>query len=1295
MALTPFHPTVQAWFTEQLGRPTPPQIEGWPKIKSGQHTLIAAPTGSGKTLAAFLCALDDLLCQGDDLPAETQILYVSPLKALSNDVQKNLAAPLAELRQRDPSLPEIRVLVRSGDTPQRERAAMIRKPPHILVTTPESLYILLTSKSGQGILSTVRTVIVDEIHALARDKRGSHLCLSLERLEALARSVQRIGLSATQKPIEDVARFLCGTQGPDKAQRSCAIVDGGHLRHLDLALEVPKGTLTTVCSHETWEEIYERVVALIAEHRTTLVFTNTRKLAERIAAKLSEVLGEDKVTSHHGSLAKDRRLDAEQRLKNGKLRALVATASLELGIDIGDVDLVIQIGVPPTIATFLQRVGRAGHGVNRIPIGRIFPLTIDELICAAGLLRGVAAGDLDRIVQARAPLDILAQHIVAACVQRDWHEDELYELVCQAWPYRDLTREDFEQTVELHSKGRLSLIHRDRVSGRLMATRRARIPAITSGGAIGDTAQYDVILEPDGTRVGRVDEDFAVESSTGDIFQLGNTSWRVLRIEPGKLRVADAKGLPPTIPFWFGETPARSDELTQHTNTVRTAGTEQQQLLDLNIPSAAATQIHEFVTAGAKGLGVVPSQTCMVLERFFDESGGTQIVLHSTFGSRINRALGLALRKRFCRGFGFELQAAANEEAIVLSLGPMHSFPLVEVFDYLHPSSAQKVLTQALLASPLFENRWRWNVTRSLLVPRFQAGKRMPQPIVRMRAQDELAAAFPEVQACPENLDSGDLPVPLDHPLVRQTVEDCLYEAMDLDGMLTVLRGLRDGTIQKVAIDLPEPSVFARSILAAQPYSFLDDAPLQERRTQAVASRRSLSVREQDEIGALDADAVDRVKKEAWPDPRDAEEVHEALLWMGFVSDTEAPDWSAWLNDLEAQGRVIHEGQRWYATEASRDPKEILRGRLEALGPVFDTDPLLIELEGEGTAMRVRIDCREAWCNRRLLARIHRYTIDRLRAEIEPVTASDYLHFLAVWQHAVPGHQESGLAGLAAVIRQLSGLEVPAYAWESEVLPARVEGFQRDWIDQLTLSGEVAWGRVWGRGTAAIRNTPLCLMPRADLAPWLALAKEPEGIDLSGPARTLLEIFEERGAMFPTDLEHEANLLPSYFEQGLTELVARGFATCDSFAALRQLIVRPSRRRSRGMPFGVGRWALLERRETREDQTDFVLDRLLRRYGVIFRRVLLREKLPVPWRDLIRRCRERELRGDLRGGRFVHGFDGEQFALPEAITTLRRVRKDTERTTVEVSAADPLNLRGILTRDERVSILTHRRVEVG
>jgi ATP-dependent Lhr-like helicase len=1287
MPLSTFHVTVQRWFAERFGAPTPPQREGWPAIRAGKNTLIAAPTGSGKTLAAFLPAIDELLSQGAELENRTQVLYISPLKALASDIQKNLQAPLAEIRALAPNLPELRVSVRTGDTSAKARASMTKRPPQILVTTPESVYILLTSEGGREMLRSVRTVIVDEIHALARDKRGSHLALSLERLDALTgHSVQRIGLSATQRPLEEVARFLVGVGRP------CVLVDSGHLRAIDLGIEVPPSPLTAVCSHEVWDEIYERIATLIREHRTTLVFVNTRKMAERVAARLGTRLGQAEVACHHGSLAAPRRHDAEQRLKAGQLKVLVATASLELGIDIGEVDLVVQIGASRSIATLLQRVGRAGHGLDRTPKGRIFPLTLDELVEAAALVRSIRSGVLDRTPQPGRPLDILAQQIVAACVAETWDEEALFQTLRRAWPYRELARCEFDDVVRVHIEGRWALLHRDGVGQRLRATRRARLTAITSGGAIADNADYQVIVDPEGTLVGTLNEDFAIESNGGDIFQLGTASWRILRVSGGVVRVADAQGAPPTIPFWLGEAPARTPELSAQISSVRERSVAQLSSISAEIGDASARQLAEYVALGVSVLGAIPTQKRLILERFFDESGGMQLVLHAPFGGRINRAWGLALRKRFCRGFGFELQAAANEEAIVLSLGAQHSFPLEEVFDYLNPDTAQELLVQALLPAPMFKTRWRWNVSRALLVERMRGGKRTPPPLVRMRADDLLAASFPAAVACGETLPPGDIEVPMGHPLVRQTIFDCLTEALDVEGFLAVLRGLRDGSIERVAVDTPAPSVFAHGILAAAPYAFLDDAPLEERRTQAVLNRRTLDAKSADELGALDPDAIRRVREEAWPDPTSAEEVHEALLWMGYATISEARPWLDWIRELATAGRVVLEGDRYFAFEAARDPKEVLRGRLEALGPIASDDPLLFELESEGFVLRGRFEGRPGWCSRRLLARIHRYTLEGLRKEIEPVTGLEFLRFLASWQHLEAERKLDGPRGVLAVIRKLSAFEVPAAAWEASVLPARIRGYKREWLDELTLSGEVVWGRLWGSSATPIRSTPVCLVPREDLDAWLSLSTGPQSFELGTAAAELHGLLAARGAMFAQGLQQASGLHVDELDEGLGELIARGLVTCDSFSGLRSLLLSVSKRRSAAKM--AGRWSLLRHDGLPEPSAEFVAGQLLQRTGVVFRKTVTREKQPLPWRDLVRVLRTLEARGEVRGGRFVAGFDGEQYALPEAVSLLRAVRRRGATEPVHASAADPLNLRGILTPDERVSPLSRQKVLV-
>jgi ATP-dependent helicase Lhr and Lhr-like helicase len=1402
-ALSAFHPAVAAWFSRSFAAPTAPQLAAWPAIKAGRHVLIAAPTGSGKTLAAFLAAIDELVREGSSaggLAPGTRVVYVSPLKALSNDINKNLEAPIAGIREELAArgLPDvdIRSFVRTGDTPAAERNRASRHPPHILVTTPESLYILLGSGSGRSMLATARTVIVDEIHAMVSTKRGQHLAVSLERLEALtAQPLARIGLSATQKPIEEVARFLTGGAGAAASLASggapaCTIVDTGHVRARDLAIEVPEAPLEAVMSGDVWTQVYDRLADLVKQHRTTLVFVNTRRHAERLARHLSERLGNDKVGAHHGSLAKELRLESEGRLKRGELAVLVATASLELGIDIGEVDLVCQIGSPRAIAALLQRVGRSGHSVGGVPKGRLFPLSRDDLAECAALMDAVRRGELDRLVMPDKPLDVLAQQIVAEVAAAEWDEDRLFEHFTRAHPYRELTRAEFDAVVRMLAEGfstrrgrRGALLHHDPVNHRLRGRRGARLTALTSGGTIPDVADYPVILEPAGTLVGTVNEDFAIESIQGDIFQLGNVSYRILRVEQGRMRVEDAQGQPPTIPFWLGEAPSRSAEVSSAVSRLREeiesrllqGGMEAAQAWltqELGIAPAAASQLVTYLAAARAALGALPTQRTIVFERFFDEAGGMQLVVHSPFGSRINRAWGLSLRKRFCRSFNFELQAAATEDAIVLSLTTAHSFELADVARYLHSASVRHLLVQALCAAPMFPVRWRWSAGIALALPRMRGGRRLPAPLARMNAEDLLASVFPDQVACAENL-SGELEIP-DHPLVNQAIHDCLHEAMDIEGFEQLLKRLESGEIQVVARDLTEPSPLALEVLTARPYAFLDDAPLEERRTQAVMSRRWLDPESAADIGRLDPEAIRRVRQEAWPEAGTADEMHDALQLLTFVTQEEAQrqlPWPDLLASLVKERRVTQlttgSCRLWVAAErlpmftalfpqAQATPSlqvpaayaktwepeaallEIIRGRLECAGPTtvaalagllglrqLAVETAMAALQSEGVAMKGAFTPEAPpegeWCERGLLARIHRYTVKRLRAEIEPVTAQDFMRFLLDWQKVTPQARMEGPDAVGAILAQLEGYEAPASAWETDILPARIGEYEPAWLDEQCLAGRFAWARLAPRkadpeGHAApVRATPIVLLPRRSSRLWLALtAPAPPG-HLSAPAAAAAAYLSAHGASFFDEIAEGARLLTSQAEGALAELVALGLVSSDSFGGLRALLVpadkrRGGRRRGRIALFGMdaaGRWALAPRpapppeesaaeRRNREDETlEHAARTLLRRWGVVFWRLLAREAdwLP-PWRDLLMCYRRLEARGEVRGGRFVAGFPGEQYALPEAVGALREVRRRQKNNgdTVCLSGADPLNLVGLVTPGGRLPALAGNRV---
>jgi ATP-dependent Lhr-like helicase len=1425
-ALASFHPLVAGWFRERFGEPTAPQRAGWPAIAAGRDTLIAAPTGSGKTLAAFLACLDALVVDGlrAPLPDRVHILYISPLKALSNDVHRNLSVPLAELQARAArdgvALPAIEVGVRTGDTPMAERERMAKRPPHILVTTPESVYILLTTARGRAALGQVRTVIIDEIHAIAGDKRGAHLALSLERLDRLVTQTTgqapvRVGLSATQRPIERIAALLGGRRPTP------VIVDAGHRRDVDLAIEITDDELGAVASHEQMGRVYDRIIELIGQHRTTLVFVNTRRMVERVAHALEERLGEAEVVAHHGSMSRERRLAAEARLKAGTVRCAVATASLELGIDVGAVELVVQLGSPRSLATFLQRVGRSGHSLGATPKGRLFAMTRDQLVECAALIRGVRRGNLDEVTVRDAPIDILCQQVVAACSAEELGEDELFALITGAAPYASLPRARFDEIVAMLSDGLSErrrvgqLLHRDRVGGRLKARRGGRLLAITSGGAIPDNANYAVIEHPSGTRVGEVDEDFAIDSSAGDVFLLGNTAWKIHRVETGKVFVLDAHGQAPTIPFWFGEAPARTRELSDEVSDLR--GEVDRRLTDgeawgaiatwlveqASMTRLAAEQLVAYLAAGRAALGALPRQDLLIAERFFDEGGGMQLVIHAPLGGRLNRAWGLALRKRFCRGFNFELQAAATDDGIVISLGQPHSFPLASVFGYVPSNLAHDVLVQALLDQPMFEVRWRWNVTRALVVARRHGGKKVAPNLVRMRAADLLSVVFPQAQACLETV-VGDREIP-DHPLVADTLRDCLTEALDGEGLTALCRRIEQGEIQVLACDAVEPSPLSHELLNANPYAFLDDAPLEERRTRAVNLRRGLPPELAETTGALAPEAIAAAEDEVAPVVRDPDELHDALVTAWLVpparAATLAPT-ATWLEALAAAGRATRldwpadgarpAGAAWVATERLAAVRAVVPDALAtpplptpAWGQVLEPEAALcrivaahldgsgprtaralaahlglapaaildalLALEADGDILRGRFTSGRTvapravadaiaaadddllgleWCNRRILARIHRLTLARLRREIEPVDAAALTRFLLRWQRVARGAQVIGADGLARVLDQLSGFETAAGAWEREVLPARLHGYDATWLDQLCLGGAIAWCRLSARASdgdgaraTPSRAAPLALFRRGDAA-WLRapLAERTDAIALSPAADAIAARLRAGGAAFLPDLVADAGLAPDAVEDALWELVAAGMASADGFASLRVLIERrrgePLRSRFdqpargaasathawreavkrarekerarpqqalRSLPTAAGRWSLLAPPRADAVDADASARQLLARYGVVFRDLLVRETALPPWRDLAMALRRLEARGEIRGGRFVTGFVGEQFALPEALDELRAVRQPPAAPELcRVAATDPLNLVGIVSPGPRV-----------
>jgi ATP-dependent Lhr-like helicase len=1411
------HPLVQEWFVHKFGTPTEPQEQGWPHILAGRTTLISAPTGSGKTLAAFLTCIDLLVRKAlaGDLIDRTEILYVSPLKALGNDIQKNLEGPLAEITalagEKGLLMPQIRVAVRTGDTLMHERQKMLKRPPHILVTTPESLYILLTAERSRAILCDIKTVIVDEIHAVADDKRGAHLTLSLERLEQLCKSQPRtdgpagfvrIGLSATQKPIEIVAHFLTGNGRPDPI-----VVNVGHKRELDLAIEIPGLELGPIATNDLWDEVYDRIAQLVSQHRSTLVFVNTRRMAERVAFNLAERLGEDTVGAHHGSLARKLRLESERKLKEGLVKVLVATASLELGIDIGHVDLVCHISSPRSIAVALQRVGRAGHWRGAIPKGRFFPTTRDELIECAALVRAIHQGDLDRLMIPEAALDVLAQQIVAMCSAEEWNEDELFAVVTRAYPYRKLERKDFDDLLTMLSdgiaaqRGRFgTYLYRDRVNRRLKARRGSRMIAIMNGGAIPETALYSVVAEPEGTVVGTLHEDFAVESMKGDIVLLGNTSWRIRRIESaGRILVEDAHGAPPSIPFWLGEAPGRTEELGRQVGDLRQAISDRTpntvpgfvnqkspEVLnavdwlkrECGLDDSGAEQAIEYIVTGRAVLGAVPTMNTIIAERFFDEGGGMQLVLHAPFGARINKAWGLSLRKRFCVSFNFELQAAATDNGINISLAEQHSFPLGDVFHFLHENTVKEVLQQAALLSPVFETRWRWDANRSLALLRYWGGKKVPLQVQRTRSADLLASVFPDVAACQENVD-GPIQVP-DHPLVREVMKDIFHEALDLNGLKQVLRQINSGELKCIAVDTPVPSVFSHEILNTFPYAYLDDAPLEERRARAVEMRRVLPDAVLNEVGALDPAAIAEVRADAWPDVRDADELADTLHSLIALPESLGGEWLLLFEELRGSNRATRAQIKkvsstqapvmetfWVSAEKAKTfqaiypeaqlenelpeiqteaparedaLKALITGWLAHLGPVTasgltkilhlptpEIENTLLRIESTGLVLRgnfEKIGSDEIqWSERRLLARIHRLTLGSLRKQIEPVTAAIFMRWLFRWQHVAPGSQTRDEHGTLEVLRQLQGFEIPASAWEHQVLERRISNYDPKLLDQLCLTGAVGWGRLSphpamledssgsGRRMVPTSVAPITFFVR-DEAEWLALPSvrsthsdlEREARGLSPSAHEVLAFLRTRGASFFADIVRGAGKLKAEVETGLWELVAAGLVTADGFDNLRALI-NPKRRSGHGTGktsrprHSAGRWSLLHHFEGQLDghatnqAVEGVCRMLLARYGVVFRELLARESILPRWRELLIAFRRLEDRGEIRGGRFITTFIGEQFALPIAVESLRAMRSvQPTGEIITISAADPLNLAGIVVPGERVPAISGKHL---
>lgn len=1361
-----FESCIERWIKQRFGHPSPVQSAAWPLIASGQDVLISAPTGSGKTLAAFLWTIDGLFRKamaGEPVNC-CQTVYISPLRALVRDVQTNLLEPIEVIRNKA-GLGKVglQVAVRTGDTPSIERQRMLRHPPQVLATTPESLYLLLTSAGGRRLLGDVRTVVVDEIHALANTKRGAHLMLSLERLEALlAQRPQRLGLSATQKPIEEMARFLVGT-----GRTAPQIVDYGHVRERQVRLEIPHtDSLSAIATNQLWEFVYDRISELTKNKRTILVFVNTRRLAERVGRYLAERVGAKQVAVHHGSLAREEREEAERRLKSGSLSVLVATASLELGLDIGMVDLVCQIGSPHAVSTFLQRLGRSGHGVGMISRGRLFPLTRSDLVECVALLDALDRDWLETItVSGSGPTDVLVQQMVAEVAARGEVSSEvLFGQLVRAWPYRDLDKETFGELLNMISRGfstrlgrHLAHLRFDQQEKKIYARPGARRFAIENGGVIPDLFDYDVKLLPENLSIGTVSEDFAFESMTGDVFQLGNRSYRLIQVRSGTAYVEDAAGAPPSIPFWFGDAPGRTKVLSQAVSelyakcesALREGGVERCVKFLMTIPGLtqhAALELTEFLNESKNALGTLPGSDRVLVERFFDEVGDQHLVLHYPCGIQLNRAYGMALRKRFCRQFNFELQAAADDDSVILSLGATHSFHLNTLAKFLNAQTVRTMLVQAILQSPMFSTRWRWIAATALALARRRAGKRLPAPFQRADAEDLVAHVFPDQLACQDNL-TGPREVP-DHPLVSQTLNECLDVLMDCSGLERLLSDLQKGSMHFFARDLPAPSPLAESIIHARPWAFLDETPAEERRTRAIPSTRlgiwskELS---QGQLGGRQ-DLVDQIRREAWPSLAGVEAACDALSVLGFLTDEEVgrSNGDAVMHQLLEQrraGRVrTANGQvLWVSLQrageilsvapgatiepaklvtdsmSSIDPeinlRELLHSRLVGLGPATaeqlatamgltaeQVEPALTALETQGIVMRGAFDPKvngDCWCHRHLVARLARLSIQTARRRPLPLVSKE------IFQYSVLSRQElfelgEGPEVVARVLSQNRGFHAPLGLWERSILPARVHGYSPADLDVLIAGGRFLCGRLTSPKTLGsdsnLRNLPVAFCSRQEMETCL-IGDCPQVVDDS-EAGLVVEVLRQKGALFWDDLLGMTGLLPVRLESALTCLVRSGLVYPDHPGALR-ILARPAARRKANSLSGLGRFSLIDRPEFWEWSTERVLayaERGLDRYGVIFRDLISRDPVAPPWRVLIGQLWRMEARGDVAGGRFVLDVEGEQFARQDALLELQRCAEMTSErrmlNMVKIATGDPANLTvelGLLPRTTRES----------
>jgi ATP-dependent Lhr-like helicase len=1342
-ALDLFSTPVREWFRASFAEPTAVQERGWHEVAAGRHVLMAAPTGSGKTLAAFLWCLDRLSLEPTPADAERcRVLYVSPLKALAHDVDRNLRSPLVGIRRQMESqglvVPDISVAIRTGDTAADARRSMERHPPDILITTPESLFLILTS-AARKILAPVRWLIVDEIHSVASTKRGSHLALSLERLCELTRvEPQRIGLSATQRPLEEVGRFLGG------ANRQVSIVDAGRLKTMEVTVEVPVEDMTRLTAEDEdsakgqnsiWPAIYPRLLELIREHRSTIVFVNSRRLAERIAARINDLAAEELVRAHHGSIAREQRMLIEDELKGGRLRGLVATSTLELGIDMGAVDLVLQIEAPPSVAAGIQRVGRAGHSVGEISRGVVIPKFRGDLLESAAVVEGMLDGRIESTVVPRKPLDVLAQHIVAMCALDEWEVEKLGRVVRRAYPYSDLGPRAFESVLDMLS-GRypsdqfVELRPRivwDRVAGKVRGRAGAQRLAVTNPGTIPDRGLYSVNLAEDGRRVGELDEEMVYETRVGETFVLGASTWRIVDITPSQVIVNPAPGEPGKIAFWKADAPSRPVELGA------ALGKMVRELRALD-PNAAAKRLREragfddlaiknllaYLDDQAGATGTVPDDRNLVVERFRDEVGDWRVCLHTPFGGRVHAPLALALEARLHERLGVDARALWTDDGIALHLPEVESPPSLDEL-ILDPEEVQALVSAQLPGSALFASRFRENAARSLLLPRRRPGQRTPLWQQRMRSASLLQVA-------------GQYP---DFPILAETWREVMSDHFDMPALTGLLRAIRSREIRVVAVDTERASPFASSILFSYVAEFMyeGDQPLAERRAQALTLDRDLLAEllgSEDLRELLDPDAIAAVEMELQgflPErfPRDADEVHDLLVRLGDLSDEEATARGVsveWLRALERERRValirIGGEARWIAAEdAGRyreamgaslpiglpevflepgpDPLEsLLRRYARTHVPFVTSDPSkrwglptgaidssLARLAARGDVVagefRKVAEGRE-YCHPEVLRILRRRSLAALRREIESVPPVALARFLPAW-HGI-GVRAGGVDRLMEVVFQLQGLALPASVLERDVIASRVGDYAPRLLDELVSMGEVVWV---GRGSLGASDGRVALYLRGDAPRLLPPPVDPPASELHDRLRVHLKA---RGASFYRDIynacgggDEEVML------DALWDLVWSGEVTNDTFAPLRLLgpaARRPARKPRMPrlvQPRATGRWSLVADviggGANTTERLHSEAGVLLQRHGVLTREAVVGEGWPGGFASLYPVLRAMEESGRIRRGYFVEGLGGSQFALPGAVDRLRSLRESGSGV-IAMAATDPANAYGTI-----------------